>query len=82
MVELGYVEGETIVYESVTFDPDQTEQLLTAAQDMVNQPVDLILGVGTQGALTAQQVTQNNDIPVIFAGINDPVGIGLVDTFR
>ena len=77
MTELGYVEGETIVYESHTFDPDQTEQLAAIAQALVDQSVDLILAGGSfQAALTAKQVTQNKDIPVIFVGTNDPVGIG------
>jgi putative ABC transport system substrate-binding protein len=67
MAELGYVEGENIVYDA----PDAGDDLSGAqsiAEQFVADKVDLIFTAGsTPGALAAKAATQGTDIPVVFA---------------
>jgi putative ABC transport system substrate-binding protein len=67
MAELGYVEGENIVYDA----PDAGDDMSRApgiAEQFVADQVDLIFTAGsTPGALAAQAATEGTDIPVVFA---------------
>lgn len=66
MVELGYVEGENVIYDvqSVNADP-VTERAM--AEKLVNDKVDVILSLATESSVIAKEVTQGTDIPVVFA---------------
>ncbi|MFN8456678.1 MAG: ABC transporter substrate-binding protein [Anaerolineae bacterium] len=48
------------------------------AEKFVADKVDLIIGHTTPSAQAAVQVAEGTDIPVVFFGISDPVGAGLV----
>jgi putative ABC transport system substrate-binding protein len=67
MAELGYVEGENIIYDA----PDAGDDISGApsiAEQFVADGVDLIFTAGsTPGALAAKAATQGTDIPVVFA---------------
>jgi putative ABC transport system substrate-binding protein len=76
MTQLGYVEGEDVVYLYDGPYPD-AEERRAWAQFLVEEGVDIIFGVTTPGAQTAASVT--SDIPVVFAPVTDPVGAGLVE---
>lgn len=80
MAEFSYIEGETISYELQTAGGD-SEKMAQIAEKFVADEVDLILTTTTGAAKAAQAATAGTDIPVIFAIIQDPVGVGLVDTF-
>ena len=82
MAELGYVEGDTIIYNIQSFALGEDEQIAATAQEMVAQPVDLIFAIGTPAVAAAQQATAESKIPVIFGSVNDPVGAGLIDNLR
>ena len=50
-----------------------------AARELVQLGVDLIFAYGDGSAKAAQMATDR--IPIIFVGVNDPVGIGLIQSF-
>lgn len=66
MTELGYVQGENIVYDVIklNIDPAGEQQ---AAKKFVNDSVDLIFSVPTEATVAAQAATQGTNIPVVFA---------------
>lgn len=78
--ELGYVEGENIVYDvqSTDFDMEAYRNIL---QGFVEDDVDLILVFPTEATMEAKAATEGTDIPVVFnfALIE---GMGIVDSVR
>jgi putative ABC transport system substrate-binding protein len=66
MTELGYVEGENIVYDvqQANVDPVAYEQIL---KQFVADKVDLIFVFPTEAAAIAKVATQDTNIPVVFA---------------
>jgi putative ABC transport system substrate-binding protein len=80
MTELGYVEGQNIVYDvqKTNYDPATEEQIV---KKFVADKVDLIFAFPTDVALAAKKATQGTNIPVLFANANIE-GIGLVDSVR
>jgi putative tryptophan/tyrosine transport system substrate-binding protein len=80
MTELGYIEGQNIVYDmqKTNFDPATEEQIV---KKFVADKVDLIFAFPTDVALTAKKATQGTNIPVLFANANIE-GIGLVNSVR
>jgi putative ABC transport system substrate-binding protein len=81
MAELGYIEGENIVYDFQAAGGD-SEKMKQIAEKFVADEVDLILTSTTGGAKAAQAATAGTDIPVIFTIVTDPAGTGLVDDLR
>ena len=73
--ELGYVEGQNIVSE-YRWAHGQVEVLPALAAELVRLPVDLLFAGGSVPALAARDATQT--IPIVFVGVADPVGLGLV----
>ena len=73
--ELGYVDGQTIVFEYRAAD-GKVERLPELARQLAAIRVDVIFAASAPAALAAKQVTAT--IPIVFAGIPDPVGTGLV----
>jgi putative ABC transport system substrate-binding protein len=80
MTELGYVEGENVIYDvQVTdFDMAAYQRIL---EKFVADEVDLIFVLPTEASLLAKEATQGTDIPVVFA-IANIEGTGLVDSVR
>ncbi len=80
MTELGYVEGENIIYDFQKTDNDR-EGEKRVIQQFVDEGVDLIFTFPTDPALAAKAATAGTDIPVVFAhaGLE---GINLVDNLR
>ncbi len=73
--DLGYTEGQTIALE-VRWDEHQSERWPDLAADLVRLRVDIIVAGSTPAALAAKHATRT--IPIIVAGVGDPVGDGLV----
>jgi putative tryptophan/tyrosine transport system substrate-binding protein len=73
--ELGYVYGQNLVTEprSAEGTPDRLPSLAT---ELVRIPVDVIVVSSPPTARAAQQATRT--IPIVIAGMPDPVGSGLV----
>lgn len=80
MAELGYVEGENIVYDvrEINADPDEQRRVL---KEFVDDEVDLIFAFATEAALDAKAATEGTDIPVVFAMANLE-GVDLVGSIR
>jgi putative tryptophan/tyrosine transport system substrate-binding protein len=66
MTELGYIEGQNIVYDmqKTNVDPAAEEQILNK---FVADKVDLIFVFPTEVSLAAKKATQGTNIPVVFA---------------
>jgi ABC-type uncharacterized transport system substrate-binding protein len=73
--DLGYVEGKSFVIEYRSAD-GRDERFPDLAAELVRLKVDLIVTRGTPAALAAKNDTRK--IPVVMAGIGDPVGQGVV----
>ncbi|MCL4262993.1 MAG: ABC transporter substrate-binding protein [Anaerolineae bacterium] len=78
MTELGYIEGETIIYlyAGVIEEP---EALAQEAQRLVAQEVDLIFAASTPATQAGKAATADTDIPIVFDAIIDPVSAGFVE---
>jgi putative ABC transport system substrate-binding protein len=77
MRERGYHEGESVAFElrSANGDPDR---LPAAAAELGRLEVDVIVAWQTPPATAAKNATKT--IPIVLAGVGDPVGTGLVDS--
>ncbi len=75
MKDLGYVEGKNLFVEWRVSD-ERADRLRTLAQELVALRVDVIFVDSTPAALAAKSATEK--IPIVIAGLADPVGTGLV----
>jgi len=75
LIETGYVEGQNAAIE-YRWTEGQYDRLPALAADLVGHKVDVIVAVSSPSALAAKSATSM--IPIVFAGVSDPVGIGLV----
>jgi putative tryptophan/tyrosine transport system substrate-binding protein len=75
MRALGYVEGQNLVME-YRGAAGQYERFPALAAELVRLKVDVLLAGGTPAALAAKDATTT--IPIVMAGVGDPVGSGLV----
>jgi putative ABC transport system substrate-binding protein len=77
MRELGYIEGKDFVSELRTAD-NSYERLPSLAAEVVRIGVDILL-TGTAAAVPVLQ-KETRTIPIVLAGISDPVGLGFIDS--
>ena len=75
LVELGYVEGKSVVIERRSAEGN-VELLADLAADLVRQQVDVIVTAGTPAGFAAKKATST--IPIVLGANSDPVGVGLV----
>ncbi len=75
--ELGYVDRENIVIEDRWAD-GQSERFPALIAELIRLKVNVIVPASSPGALAAKKAT--GTVPVVFFGVTDPVGIGLVAT--
>jgi putative ABC transport system substrate-binding protein len=75
--ELGYVEGQNIVYER-RYAEGHAERFEEFAREMVKLDADVIVVVTTPAAKAAMKVTRT--IPIVHPAIIDPFGAGLIDS--
>ena len=73
----GYVEGKNLVID-YRWAEGNAELIQEQAAQLVSLKPDVIFALAPQGALAAKKATAT--IPIVFVGIGDPVGIGVVDS--
>jgi putative ABC transport system substrate-binding protein len=74
--QIGYVEGQNMAAE-YRWAEEHYDRLPALAADLVSRKVDIIVALaGTPPALAAKGATST--IPIVFYGVADPVGMGLV----
>jgi putative ABC transport system substrate-binding protein len=80
MAELGYVEGENVVYDVqlTDFDIPTYQKIL---QKFVDDKVDLIIVSPTEATIEAKAITEGTDIPVVFT-FAFTEGMGIIDSVR
>jgi len=75
----GFIEGENLTFVHApggAFSPDAQ---MAAVQVLVDANVDMIYCVTTPACQVAQSVTAENEIPVVFMAVSDPLAAGLVE---
>jgi putative ABC transport system substrate-binding protein len=75
--ELGYVEGENIIFECRGADR-KFDRLAAAAAELVQSKVDVIFTVSTP--ITQAAVNATKTIPIVFSFVGDPVGSGFAES--
>lgn len=84
--QLGVLEEDSdgaIVFEVTTencmADATVLDQIIA---NFIADDVDLMVGVATPVAMAMQAATEDNQIPVVFAAVSDPVASGLVESLE
>ena len=79
--ELGTEAGVNfeIKYDNCMADANVMEQIIA---DFIADDVDLMVGVATPVAMAMQADTEENQIPVVFAAVSDPLATGVVDSLE
>ena len=75
--ELAYEEGKNVTIE-YRYADGKMERLPELAAELVRLKVDVIISQGIQPSQAAKQATKT--IPIVFPGVGDPVGFGLIDS--
>ena len=73
--ELGYVEGREITLD-VRYADNKEDRLGPLAQELVREPVDVLVTGGTTPTAAAQLATKA--IPIVMVGVGNPVARGFV----
>jgi putative tryptophan/tyrosine transport system substrate-binding protein len=73
--ELGYVEGQNIIFEP-RWAEGQHERLPALAADLVRLNVDVIVSAGTPASRAAKAATSK--IPIVIVAVGEPVKTGLI----
>jgi putative ABC transport system substrate-binding protein len=76
LAALGYREDADFVLV-VRFAEGEPVALQRTVAELIWMGADVIVAAGATPALAARHMTQR--IPIVFAGVTDPVGLGLVD---
>lgn len=79
--ELGEENGVTfeVDYDNCNADSNVLNQIVA---DFVVNDVDLMIGVATPVAMAMQAATEDNEIPVVFSAVSDPVDAQLVESLE
>jgi putative tryptophan/tyrosine transport system substrate-binding protein len=77
--ERGWLEGKNLTIDARYAD-GKYDQLPALAAQLVGLPVDIIFAYGTPGSVAAKRSTKT--IPIVFAGVADPIAVGLVQELR
>ena len=71
--------GVTFDYGDYTFNGQADSTTLNQiATELVADNVDVIIPIATPAAMIMQNATEDNQIPVVFSAVSDPVAAGLV----
>ena len=68
-----------ILEDNCNLDGSVMQQII---ENFIASEVDLMVGVATPVAMTMQGMTEENQIPVVFAAVSDPLSAGLVESLE
>ncbi len=68
-----------IDYDNCNADSTVMNQIIA---NFIADDVDLMIGVATPVAMAMQAATEDNQIPVVFAAVSDPVSTGIVESLE
>jgi len=77
MPKHGYIEGENTTF--IKCEVNDKAEIEKALKDMVDKEVDLIMTMTTPATKMAKELTQENDIPVVFI-LYDAIRSGVVES--
>lgn len=79
LAAIGEEKGVTfaVSYDNCNADPNVMTQIIS---NFIADEVDLMVGIATPVAMAMQSATEENGIPVVFAAVSDPVGVGLAES--
>ncbi len=76
-------DGKSVKYEieiqNCNADSTVMNQIISG---FIADGVDLMVGIATPVAMQMQAATEDNQIPVVFAAVSDPLGVKLVDSLE
>lgn len=71
--------GVTFDYGDYTYNGQADSTVLNQiASELIASEVDVIVPIATPAAMIMQNATEENQVPVVFSAVSDPVGAGLV----
>ena len=81
LAAIGEEKGVTfeVDYDNGNADNSVIQQIIA---NFIADGVDLMVGVATPVAMQMQSATEDNQIPVVFAAVSDPVGAELVESLE
>ena len=81
LAEIGTEKGVTfdVSYDNCNADANVMSQIVS---NFIADEVDLMVGVATPVAMNMQTATEDNQIPVVFAAVSDPLSVGLVESLE
>ncbi|MCQ2411651.1 MAG: ABC transporter substrate-binding protein [Sphaerochaetaceae bacterium] len=66
-----------IKYDNCNADANVMSQIIA---NFIADKVDVMVGIATPVAMAMQAATEDNQIPVVFAAVSDPLAAGVVDS--
>lgn len=80
MAELGYVEGEDVIYiDNGVVAPD-SQAVDAEIEQLLAQDIDLLFPLGTLTTLRAKHAVEGTDMPVVFGAVSTPVKERIVES--
>ena len=82
MRDEGYVEGKNLVVERRYVDGGTFDQVRAAARELAALNPDVIVSTCSPSTAAAKEATSNSGVPVVMAFVADPVGQGLIASYK
>ena len=82
MREEGYVEGKNLVVERRYIDGGTYDEVRAAARELAASHPDAIVSTCSPSTAAAKEATSASGIPVVMAFVSDPVGQGLIASYK
>ena len=73
--------GDTYVFDGYVYNGQADSTTLNQiTTQLLDDGVDVIVPIATPAAQIVQEATEDNQIPVVFSAVSDPVGAGLAES--